>query len=582
MTRRLPGFEHHHDDDDCKDLTFMVVVAQMAGLAISSVALAFLNMPPRLSFWAYAFIALGVAMLIIGLLWCWWDALGNRFDRAATGARKRSQQKYDSLPAARRKMRIVKSTLLLVVGDTFLLLVLIRMTGGLGHSPLDPLLPVIPVIAIILKQPRRTVMGALILQVAVTAIAVIHWEWHQYGISHSVKWLIDWRGHDSSSDPGYIRAFATVAGGSIALSIFEYLRTHAKSPILLSLRELRNIKLPVKTIRENIEKGAKHWTNWLDWRMLPVDDLSLVHKPKVIAVQAAMLSLPYWIGTDQELASSITQRITFLTYAAHWIDDHFDPVQHRSVNHQDPNSVIESQATLSGLIVHMEKTATTPPGLWEHLLQRLPRFVHKPVAANADTQVMRAVKRIMFGGFIQNAATDQQLRDLLARYVSFVQKGSSTEIQEAYGVLLRYKRPMAVWMSAKVVMELLDCCSPAFSATESEYLNLLYGPILFYQDIHDEIALEHFGKAFGNSEEEIKQHLPDEETCLYVINNVCDSLFPIVYPDGRLPDGRCAQLELLLTTYQKVLPEVLTAAYREFLKKRHDRVEPVGAQSAGA
>ena len=66
------------------------------------------------------------------------------------------------------------------------------------------------------------------------------------------------------------------------------------------------------------------------------------------------------------------------------------------------------------------------------------------------------------------------------------------ELKSLYSEILHSKSAIIVWITTKVVMELLDSCSPAFTHKEAEFFNLLYGPILFYQDWDIEISKESF------------------------------------------------------------------------------------------
>lgn len=551
-----PLLQDHSDEPaDCKQLAWRVIFAQAAGLGIIWFAVYLLaNMPRELVNLAYTGIGVGVGLLMAAMLWCWWDTVLNFFDRFRTSAD--TEPWLPNLPLPKRRQRLIKATLLLVVCNTALLLVLIRLTGGLGHSPLDPLLPVIPVIAIILRQPRKTVMWALIFQITLITLASIHWAGHRWHVSHPS--FLDWQGYEAyKEDQNYILAYAVVVFLSILLSLLEYVATHLSSSLLTSLRKLRT-DCPAQEQLKAVEKGAKDWIRFLDWRMLPTKDLSLVHRPEIIGKQALILAAPYWNGERADDTSKfIARRIAFLTYASHWIDDHFDPHHdvsagsHNRFQNWNPDEFIRHDARLQGLIAHMEKT------------------VHR----NNRAQVTRAVIRIIYGGLIQNADTEDRLRTLLDAYCGYISQTISPEIAQQYVCLLSSDYRMLPWLTTKVVIELFDSCSVTFDVDKAEFYNLLYGPILYYQDIREEILNEHFGSAFHP----VSKMLPDEPAILHLLNEVCVPLMPSILGPGGLSEPRKAQLRELLTAYKPQLPPAVHNAYEKLIGERPPFARAVGA-----
>lgn len=533
------------EDVVCNELTWTMIIAQVIGLFIILGAVWLLHdLSWKSKIFSYLAVVMGFCFLLITLLWSWWDAVLNFLAHLLNNIPE-SEPWGGSLASPKRKQRLIKATLLLVMGDTILLGVLIRVTGGFAHSPLDPLLPVIPVIAIILKQPRKTIMWILGLQFFAAASGVFHWGLHWLSIPHPE--ILDSKEYEAYKDPNLLLAFSFVAGGSMFLSFIEYVVTHRRSPLLWSIRTLRlQIKKPAEQIFPSVERGTKNWINFLDWRMLPTKDLSVVHRPEAIGHQALILATPYWNGEagywDQE---DITEKITFLTYAAHWIDDHFDPVQDSKsplaemFQNDWPADFIKRDARLQGLIANMEKR----------------------VKPNNRTQVTRAVARIIYGGLIQNATTKERMNDLLEEYSEYVSNDLAPEIREIYMHFLRSENVIVPWITTKVVIELFDACSPQFNANHAEFYTLLYSPILYYQDIKAEMVNERFGWAFAP----IAEVLPTTASLLDLVTRVCGPLTNTVFKGEMIPESRRVQLEELLKAYGSELPDPLSEAYEQFL-----------------
>ena len=120
-------------------------------------------------------------------------------------------------------------------------------------------------------------------------------------------------------------------------------------------------------------------------------------------------------------------------------------------------------------------------------------------------------------------------------------------------------------------MELLISCAPNFSVDVAEFYNLLYGPILYYQDRDQEIQMENFGAAFGETPTEIKRQLPSDADMVSIIN-ACRSLAPLILGPELLPAGRKSQLRILRELYRNNLPGELFDAYDCFLTTENDLV----------
>jgi len=563
-------YAESRDRDESSRLTAMVLIAQVFGLGLIAAALWLLGEMPQEDKWkAYKLVLVGCSLIPLFMI-PWTDSFLNLVDRAITGATE-AQKLFSTKPESKRRTLLTWFVLGLVLADSAILTTLIVWTCGIGRTPLDPLLAVIPIIAIVLKQPKRTVLIAVIAQ----ATAILGPLLHHY--LHDAVWFPDlfkfadsmrkFKAHD---DAHFIHAFAVVAIGSIGLSWLEYSITHGRSQLGLSLRSSfaamkEHVELPW-LYRRSIKAGLKKWYRWLDSQSLEKEDHSLVHDRETIGQQAIILALPYWKSEAQKTASRlrITRRIAFLTYAAHWIDDHFDPTKDcpRSPKLKDlirnatPFKIIQEDPRLQALLRAMQKRTTR----------------------NRQKFVERAVLRIIYGGLIQNAETDDRLRRLFADYVKLVSDDLCSEIRDEYTKLQASPHPMIVWITTKVVLELLDACGEEFSLDRSEFFNLLYGPILHYQDNAEEIIREGFGSGLGA---DVRQSLPTNSELVSLATD-CIGLTPKVFGGATiLPESRRLQLECLLKAFGGTLPDEVRQAYSPFLVNSSP-LTPTPAQVASA
>lgn len=519
--------------------------------------------------------------------------------------------------------RLIRGTFALVIADTTLLAVLIVMTGGVG-SPLDPLLPAISVIAFILRQPHRTIAWSL-----GVGLAIIF----AFTIIHSVHPLTSHWIYDAHVDPRFHGIFGTVLVGAMSLSIVEYWLSYETPRILTGIPESvqavlddRQPEVVKARLAKQIRRGAKNWIKWLSWRGLPLKDLSLVHDEKDVIRQAVILCIPYWIDDltptpshfgfiewaisvlmfvalkilgldksvppssvivqkcsarfhrwmaplyrwrDQRRKDKIARNVTFLTLAAHWVDDHFDALEeHR------PEPFIR-ETILRG----------SPEQLLDRqLIPRLNEALHgmeKCAHKQNRHHVRNAVIRIIYGGLVQNAPSRERLKGLREEYVNFITRRLVGDQKEIYQKLAKSKRPLAIFLTAKVVMELLDSCSLKADAAklirEAEFFNLLYCPILYCHDWDDEVAYEQYGKAFGDGDE-IRKHLPTVPDLVNIVKS-CEPLVPIVFGQSGISNGRLTQLRVLMELYRGHLKLQLTNAYDDFLESVGSADLPIGTSN---
>jgi hypothetical protein len=144
--------------------------------------------------------------------------------------------------------------------------------------------------------------------------------------------------------------------------------------------------------------------------------------------------------------------------------------------------------------------------------------------------VPRAVERIIYGGLIQNAQYQPRLDQLIEQYHGFIQEGLSKDLISIYSDIHNSDCRLAEWTTAKVVIELLDATTPAFSQDESEFFSLLYAPLLYYHDYKNEAAEERFGEAFS------KANLPNASHMISIIDR-CFEAMPRILGSNKLTEG---------------------------------------------
>jgi hypothetical protein len=98
------------------------------------------------------------------------------------------------------------------------------------------------------------------------------------------------------------------------------------------------------------------------------------------------------------------------------------------------------------------------------------------------------------------------------------------------------------------------------SAIRAELYNLLYAPILYYQDLPNEIERENFGEAFGKKPEEVRKKLPKDEDILFLIET-SRRLAKEILGSDKLPASRRDQLKCLRDVYRSQIPEAIYNAY---------------------
>lgn len=614
MSQTLKNFtdfyDHPEDHESAISQKQMVVTTQLMGLLLLGGAVLSLKTPT----WTWKLevavpaVSLGVIFLIVWLAYCWGDLFLPRFRQL-----KNEGYTIEAKPYCTRNTKLLRATHVLVLGDTALITSLIVVTGGIG-SPLDPLLGAISMIAIATRQRYSTVKWALATFLLVVAVLTI---------LHVIHFQLGSWAYDAHSDPRFHLILGVMVISVTVLSIFQWWLSNETPPLLACIPKTVNDLLTraqmdslVDELTREIKKGARDWIRWLSDRRMPLKDLSLVHRERDVIEQAVILSLPYWIDdltpepprfvflewitsaglfvllwslglhktvrpcsdivhdrgvqircwfspfrrwAELRRRRKIVRNVTFLTIAAHWIDDHFDALEDHCPDQLTRERILrESPEQLMNPTV----LGRFLPRLYE-VISGMKKRAHK----QNRHQIEHAVIRIIYGGLVQHASSRERFEQLRADYVQFINKDLVGEQKQAYERIAAAKRPLAIFLTAKVVMELLDSCrridDPATFIREAEFLNLLYCPILYYHDWNAEVLYEQYGKAFGDSDE-IQKSLPSVPDLVGIVR-ACEALMPKVLGRNELSTGRRAQLNLLLELYGQCLPIPLTNAYRRFL-----------------
>src|SRR5688572_8203490 len=407
-------FNEKFDRVYSEQLSEMVAIAQGVGLTLILVGLWVLkNLPQFHMRLTYGLFAGGLLALFGWRVYCWHDVWRTRW------AEWHDDEIPNPMPEATRKTKVLRATLVLILIDSAILVVLIPLTGGPGKSVLDPLVPTIPIIAVILRQPKRTVLVALSSGMVLVILALLHWLVTELQLPHPN--LSDWVIY-THRDPRHAFSFTIVTGGALVLSAVElwrYNKAEVGRDIRKSIYPLIQQDQRLRKIYWSLKRGSKTWVKWLEHRDLPLVDLSLVHPPEDILKQAVVLSAPHWVAEGNWKYKRFTRRrvarhITFLTFAAHWIDDHFDALEtycqeesrRETIRNSNPREILDTHnPRLDELLKRMERSVLpryVTPLLLVYRLLGLENW-RKALLPARVRMVRRAVVRIIYGGMIQNA-----------------------------------------------------------------------------------------------------------------------------------------------------------------------------------
>ncbi|MDP3057159.1 MAG: hypothetical protein Q8N37_01380 [bacterium] len=251
---------------------------------------------------------------------------------------------------------------------------------------------------------------------------------------------------------------------------------------------------------------------------------SSVHGFNDSKIQAFIMAIP---SNDKEEMC----KKAYLAFATHFIDDFFD----RSDFPPTPQQMKEKRNDIRSLVNSVK-------GLGE--------FVDIIAASRIKnvTGFNNGLKRLMYGGLIQLAGTENEQHSYLSEYkklgVEYVDK-------EVAGDILKL-RDIPYWMTTKTIQEFFFSVEPTENLTLAELWSIAYAPAIYLHDWKEEQEKGELNfytqklpelTEMKNMLKLAKKHLP----------NYKDNL-------GNL---RRAQLKILIEVFSPVFPLEILTAYQD-------------------
>ena len=256
-------------------------------------------------------------------------------------------------------------------------------------------------------------------------------------------------------------------------------------------------------------------------------ETSTVHAYNDLEKQALVIALPS-VGRPDEV-----RRKSYLTYAAHWIDDFMDDPQLV----QDPEALFANRKDIRSALGAMGN-----PGKVGFLMAQ---------KSEHPEAVLKGLHRVLYGGLIQRSSERSQREQLLREYSPIGADGLDTRLARDILKL----RPAVYLTTNKVVFEIFNSTEEGFNPNVSELWNLIYAPALYFHDIHEE---EKRGQSNATPEER-----PTVAEMAEMIRMTQGHLREIPDPRQSL---RFKQLRVLNEMFRKVLPSEIIEAYRDILQ----------------
>ncbi|HEY6418749.1 MAG TPA: hypothetical protein VIX59_07080 [Candidatus Binataceae bacterium] len=158
------------------------------------------------------------------------------------------------------------------------------------------------------------------------------------------------------------------------------------------------------------------------------------------------------------------QTKSYLTYAAHWIDDFFDAPAMVA----NPAQLLADRCDIRLALANMGPVGTVGFAMANRV--RHPEAVYK------------ALHRMLYGGLVQRCTEYAGRHRLVEEYPAvatrFVDRALVREIWRL--------QPEAYWTTNKTVLELLDAAEKSINFNTAELWNLVYAPAIYYQDADEE------------------------------------------------------------------------------------------------
>lgn len=250
---------------------------------------------------------------------------------------------------------------------------------------------------------------------------------------------------------------------------------------------------------------------------------SSVHGFNDSKIQAFIMAVPS--NNEEDMYNK-----AYLAFASHFIDDFFD----RADLPPTPQQMKEKRNDIRSLVNSVK-------GLGEFV--DIAAFRVKNV-----TGYNKGLKRLMYGGLIQLAESENEQRSYLSEYkklgVEYVDKEVADDILKL--------RDIPYWMTTKTIQEFFFSVDPTENLTLAELWSIVYAPAIYLHDWKEE-----------QEKGELKfytQKLP-ELTEMKNMLKLAKNHLPN-YKDN-LENLRRIQLKILIESFSPVLPPEILAAYQD-------------------
>lgn len=251
---------------------------------------------------------------------------------------------------------------------------------------------------------------------------------------------------------------------------------------------------------------------------------SLIHGFNDSRVQAFIVAIP---SNNEEEAYNKA----YLVFASHFIDDFFDRVDLPP----SPQQMKEKRNDIRSLVNSVK-------GLGEFVDIIMDSKVKNVKGFN------KGLKRLMYGGLIQLAETENEQRSYLSEYKKLGVRYVDKEVADA---ILKI-RDVPYWMTTKTIQEFFFSVEPVENLTIAELWSVAYAPAIYLHDWEEEQK-----KGELNF---YTQKLPELREMKNMIN-LAKRYLP-AYKDN-LWNLRRMQLKILIEAFSTVFPPEILTAYRD-------------------
>lgn len=286
-----------------------------------------------------------------------------------------------------------------------------------------------------------------------------------------------------------------------------------------------------KRILDGVKKGEEDFLNWLGNGFS--HDTSQVHDYGDVQVQAFILAIP----SKDDLERIVTK--TFLCYASHFIDDHFD----RPDLDPYPEKLAKHRHDIKGLFDSMGKI-----GELGHLMAQ---------RTNHPEAVYKGHQRMVYGGLVQLARNKEEQDMYLSEYKQLGLKDVSDDVRQDITKI----RDVAYWITNKFCGEFFFAAEVMYNSTLVELWNLIIRPAGY---LHDNIEEREKGELnfFGKPEPSVDEMVEMIDIAVKHINN---------YEDERASQ-RLQQIQFLRRAFEPVLPKEVQDAYARLEKQLEEYI----------